>query len=120
MGGIFLFPGELPAARTSLEQAIVLYDAQRHHAYAVMHGVDPGVCASAISPLPCGCWAIQTRRCSGASDAGPRPKLGHPYSLVFGLTWVTMLHQVRGEGAATQELAETLINLCTEQGVSYW
>jgi adenylate cyclase len=47
-------------------------------------------------------------------------ELGHPYSLAFGLLWVTMLHQVRGEAAATQELAETLITLCTEQGEPYW
>jgi len=39
MGGICLFLGELTTARTYLEQGMVLYEPQRHQAYAVMHGV---------------------------------------------------------------------------------
>src|ERR671922_66955 len=43
VGGTLPFLGELTAARTYLEQGIGLYDPQRHQAYAVIHGVDPGV-----------------------------------------------------------------------------
>jgi TOMM system kinase/cyclase fusion protein len=121
VGGTLLFLGELTAARTCLEQGIALYDPQRHHAYAVMSGVDPGVvclCHAAFTLWLLG-YPDQALQRSHETLALAR-ELEHPYSLAFGLIWVAMLHQVRGEGAATQELAETLITLCTEQGVPYW
>ena len=121
VGGIWLFLGELTAARTYLEQGIGLYDPQRHHAYVVMHGVDPGVV--------CLCHAAFTLWLLGYPDQALQQshatltlaqELRHPYSLAFGLTWVTMLHQVRGEEGTTQERTETLITLCREQVVPYW
>ncbi len=42
--------------------------------------------------------------------------LAHAFTLVHALHNVTIGHQVRREGRATQERAETLIALCTEQG----
>jgi predicted ATPase len=121
VGGIFLFLGELTAARTCLEQGIVLYDLQRHQAYAVMHGVDPGVvclCHAAFTLWLLGYPDQALQR--GHETLALAQELGHPYSLAFGLTWETMLHQVRGEAATAQERTETLITLCTEQVVPYW
>jgi adenylate cyclase len=121
VGGICLFLGELTAARTCLEQGMALYEPQRHQAYAVLHGVDLGVvclCHAAFTLWLLG-YPNQALQRSHATLALAQA-LGHPYSLAFGLTWVTMLHQARGEEAATQERAETLITLCTEQVVPYW
>ena len=42
--------------------------------------------------------------------------LAHAFTLVHALLNVTVGHQFRREGRATQERAETLIALCTEQG----
>jgi predicted ATPase len=42
--------------------------------------------------------------------------LSHTFTLVHALTMVTIGHQLRREGRATQERAETLIALCIEQG----
>jgi predicted ATPase len=121
VGGICLSLGELTAARTCLEQGMALYEPQQHQVYAVMHGVDLGVV--------CLCHAAFTLWLLGYPDQALQRSretlalaqtLGHPYSLAFGLTWVTMLHQVRGEGAATRDQAETLITLCMEQVVPYW
>jgi predicted ATPase/DNA-binding winged helix-turn-helix (wHTH) protein len=121
MGGICLFLGELTVARTCLEQGMALYEPQRHHAYAVMHGVDLGVvclCHAAFTLWLLG-YPDQALQRSHATLALAQA-VGHRYSLAFGLTWVTMLHQVRGEKAVTQERAETLITLCEEQVVPYW
>jgi predicted ATPase len=121
VGGISLFLGELTAARTYLEQGMALYEPLQHQAYAVMHGVDLGVvclCHAAFTLWLLG-YPDQALQRSQATLALAQA-LGHPYSLAFGLTWVAMLHQVRGEEAATQEGAETLITLCTEQVVPSW
>jgi class 3 adenylate cyclase/predicted ATPase len=116
VGVICLFLGELTVARTYLEQGIGLYDAQRHQDYVRMYGVDPGVlclCHAAFTLWLLG-YPDQALQRSHATLAFAQ-KLGHPYSQGFGLTWVTMLHQVHGEEAATQEQAETLLALSTEQ-----
>jgi predicted ATPase len=100
---------------------MALYEPQRHHAYTVMHGVDLGVvclCHAAFTLWLLG-YPDQALQRSHATLALAQA-LGHPYSLAFGLTWVTMLHQVRGEEAATQERAETLITLCEEQVMPNW
>jgi predicted ATPase len=47
-------------------------------------------------------------------------ELSHPSSLVFALSFTAMLHQYRREGKATQERAETLIALSSEQGFPQW
>jgi tetratricopeptide (TPR) repeat protein len=39
-----LLMGELPLARTHMEQGLALDDAQPHRALAVLYGHDPGVC----------------------------------------------------------------------------
>ena len=121
VGGICLFLGELTAARTWLEHGRALYEPQRHQTYAVMHGVDLGVvclCHAAFTLWLLG-YPAQALQRSHATLALAQT-LGHPYSLAFGLTWVTMLHQVRGEVAATHERAATLIALCTEQVIPSW
>ena len=121
VGGICLFLGELTAARTYLEQGMALYESQRHQAYAVMHGVDLGVvclCHAAFTLWLLG-YPDQALQRSHATLALAQT-LGHPYSLAFGLTWVTMLHQVRGEVTTTHERAATLIALCTEQVIPSW
>jgi adenylate cyclase len=86
-----------------------------------MHGVDLGVvclCHAAFTLWLLG-YPDQALHRSHATLALAQT-LRHPYSLAFGLTWVTMLHQVRGEVTATQEQAATLIALCTEQVIPYW
>jgi predicted ATPase len=111
----------LTLARLQLEQGFALYARQPQGSLAVLYGQDPGVgCLRYLARI---LWLLgypdQALQRSHETLALAR-ELGHPYSLAFGLLWVTMLHQVRGEGAATQERAETLITLCTEQGEPYW
>ena len=47
-------------------------------------------------------------------------ELSHPFSLVFALDFADILHQLRREGQAAQERAETAIALSTEQGFPFW
>lgn len=47
-------------------------------------------------------------------------EIAHPFSLVWVLHFATWLHQCRQDALATQEQAERLIALCTEQGFPFW
>ena len=46
--------------------------------------------------------------------------LSHPPSLAFVLLFAAYLHQHRREGQRTQERAEAVMSLCTEQGFAFW
>jgi len=116
-GNTLLWFGELAAARVHLEQALVLYDPQRHHSLAFLSGTDPGVL--------CGFSAAQTLWHLGyPAQAQQRSdealtlaqKLAHPLSMVVALFYTVILHQLRGEGSAAQERIEAMIALLTEQG----
>lgn len=42
----------------------------------------------------------------------------HAQSQAYALTWAAMHYQARREGPATRELAETIITLATEHGLT--
>jgi len=47
-------------------------------------------------------------------------QLAHSYSLGFALNWAALFHQLRREMRWTQERAEALISLATDQGFPQW
>jgi len=112
-----LLMGELPLARTHLEQGLVLHDPQQHRALAVLHGHDPGVCCRGGAAIVF--WLL------GYPDQGLRhlhatltlaQELAHPSSLAFARMLTAIAYQLRRETDAAHEQAEALIALATEQG----
>ena len=109
--------GECALAHEHVEQGLALYDAQQHRVDSFLYGIDPGV--------NCLLYAAHSRWLLGYPDQARQQyqaaltraqDLAHAFTLVHALHNVTIGHQFRRAGLATQEQAETMIALCTEQG----
>jgi class 3 adenylate cyclase/predicted ATPase len=118
MGGAYWL-GEFVPARVHLQQAIVLYNPQQHRPLAFVYGVDFGVVFSAAGfTLWHLGYAEQALKSSSTALTLAR-ELSHPHSLALALHYAAWLHQYRREGPATQERAEELIALSSEQGFPF-
>jgi DNA-binding SARP family transcriptional activator/predicted ATPase len=121
LGGTLCFMGEFEAARRKFEEAIVLYKSRSQHSSNTFLGIDLGIfCQSWISHA---LWHL------GYSDQALQSveaalveaqETSQPYSQAIALAYGAMLHQYRGERAATQEWAAAAIDLCTKHGYSYY
>jgi len=122
LGQTFFCLGEFALARTHLEQSIALYDPRQHHALAFVYGgQDPRVM--------CLIHVARTLWFLGYPDQALgriqetltlARELSHPHSLAITLCFAAMVHQYRRERQVTQELAEAMIGLATEQGFPLW
>src|SRR5262249_15544087 len=107
-----LLMGELPLARTHLEQGLVLHDPQQHRALAVLHGHDPGVCCRGGAAIVF--WLLgypdQALQHLHASLTLAQ-ELAHPSSVAFARMLTAIAYQLRSETVAAHELADALIPL---------
>jgi predicted ATPase len=116
LGTTLYFMGEFIQAREHLQQGVTLYDPQQHRSQAILYGQDPGVIC--LSTLARTLWALgypdQARQRIHESLALAQ-QLSHPFSLSFALYFAAVVYQYLQEGRATQEHAEALMALSTEQ-----
>jgi predicted ATPase len=123
LGETLLFQGALVRARAQLQHGIALYNPQEHYALSVRAGFpgDLGVF--------CHCFAAHTLWHLGYPDQALRhihealrlaEVLVHPFSRALALAYAAMLYQFRREHRLAQDVAETAITLCQEQGFSYY
>ncbi|MFC4705113.1 adenylate/guanylate cyclase domain-containing protein [Paraburkholderia caffeinitolerans] len=121
LGASLFLQGELDAAAAHLEQALTLYDPERHQAHAVSHGVDPG--SRALNFLSLIRWL------QGYPDQAVKrsmealvlaQKLAYGPTLAFTLAYAAELHQLRREAALVKERAEAAITVSTEHDLPYW
>ncbi|WP_213306274.1 adenylate/guanylate cyclase domain-containing protein [Paraburkholderia sacchari] len=121
LGTCLFLQGELDAAAAHLEQALTLYDPERHQAHAVSHGVDPG--SRALNFLSLIRWL------QGYPDQALKrsmealvlaQKLAYGPTLAFTLAYAAELHQLRREAALVKERAEAAITVSTEHDLPYW
>src|SRR5207245_7261395 len=87
----------------------------------LLYTQDPGVGCHGFGGLSL--WFLgypdQARRRIDEALALAR-ELSQPYSLAFALFFAVWLFQLRGEVRATQERAEALMTLSSEQGFPFW
>ena len=120
LGATLYLRGELTSARPHLEQAIALYDPQKHPRLPV-GTADPRVdCLSYASDT---LWllgypdqALKRSHEALALAAG----LSHPFSLAYVLGCAALFHSIRREEQLARERAEEVIILSTEQGFPSW
>jgi predicted ATPase len=117
MGMAAFFFGELPAARAHLEQGLALYDPQHQPSLAFLYPYVPGAdCRSWLSDvLWCLGYPDQARQRSQEALALAYELPDH-FTLAGGLSHATRLYRLRGELPLTQQYADTLRALATEQG----
>jgi len=120
LGQVLFYLGEPADAREHVEQGIALYDPQKHNPHVSGVTTDSGV--ACLSFVAWGLWYLgypeqALKRIHEALTLAR--ELSHPFSLAFALNFASWLHQLRQEGRLTQEWAEALIALSSEQGFPF-
>ncbi|MBI3247938.1 MAG: AAA family ATPase [Deltaproteobacteria bacterium] len=112
--------GELTSARPHLEQAIALYDPQKHPRFTV------GTADHRVDCLSYAAWTLwylgypeQALKRSQEAVALAQG-LSHPFSLAYALVCAALFHLLRREGQLAREQAEVVMTLSTEQGFPFW
>jgi class 3 adenylate cyclase/predicted ATPase/energy-coupling factor transporter ATP-binding protein EcfA2 len=121
LGTTLMWLGAAAEAHTHFTQGIALYHPQQHRAAVLLYGLDFGVMCHSHAA-----WALWFL---GYPDQGLArnqeavmlaQQVAHAYSLGFALGWAAIFHQLRREERWTQERAEALISLATDQGFAQW
>ena len=97
------------------------YDPVQHRTHALLYGQDPWVA--------CRMWEGQVLWLLGYPDQALQrsqeafayaQELAHPFSMVFALYGLALVHQLRRESAACHEHAAMQLRLSEEQGFPFW
>ena len=122
MGDTVFYLGEFSRAIGYLQEGEALYDREQHHELAYLFGgYDIGVAIR--------CYLAMTQCLRGYPDRGLQwmseadslvEQLSHPFSQSIALVIGAMVHQFRREAQATQERAQQLIAVATEQEFPVW
>jgi class 3 adenylate cyclase/predicted ATPase len=112
--------GQLTQAHAHLEQGIHIYDPQQHHALVFRYGnLDPGVGCLAVAGLTLWLLGYPDQALERAHEALTLAQnLEHPFTLARGLSYTTLLHQLRREWQIVSERAETAITVATAQQIA--
>jgi predicted ATPase len=121
LAGILFHLGELASARALLEQGMALYNPVQHSTLAVMYGQDPGVVCRSYAARPLWLLGYPDQALQWGREAlALAQELAHAPSLAFALLWAATVQQFRRDAPATQEQAEALMTLSTEQAFASW
>jgi class 3 adenylate cyclase/predicted ATPase len=113
--------GNFRSARTALEQALSLYDPQKHSIHAFSYGHDPSI--ASLNYLAWTLWYLgypdqAQQRIQEARQRGR--ELAHPFSLAFALGIGLMLHQLCGEREYVLQWGKEASALHAEQTFPLW
>jgi len=110
--------GEFVSAQAHWEQGLALYDPQQHRVLAFRYGNhDPGVCCRFHGASTLWLLGYPDQALKMNHDAlSLARQLSHPFSLGLAQYYAAVLHYLRGEWQAAQELVEATVTLSTEQG----
>jgi predicted ATPase len=117
-GGTSYWMGEFFPAREHLENAITLYDPERHRPLTFRYGAaDAGVLCLSNAALTLWHLGYPDHALKRGNEALVLAQgLSHPFSLAWAEFFVGIVHQYRREARAAQETAESAIALSTERG----
>jgi predicted ATPase len=94
---------ELEAARDHLEQAIALYEVERHGSLALEYGDDPALTSLAFLAIALWFLGYPDRALGRIREAQAlAEQLGMPYSIAFARSFSAWIHVRRGEVAAAR------------------
>jgi predicted ATPase len=121
LGATLFLLGAIASALTHFAQGIALYDPRQHRAAAFLYGDDAGVVCHSRAASTLWILGYPDQGLAHINDALTlAQQIAQPYSLGYALQVAAVFHQCRREGRATQERAEALISLATEQGFPLW
>jgi predicted ATPase len=123
LGFTLFFMGAFAPARAHLEHVMALYDPQQHrsHIFLYGYGQDPGATSLYYAALALWYLGYPDQALQRSQQAVTlAQELSHPFSLAFALEGVAEIYQFRREVQRTQERAEALMTLSTEQRFAFW
>jgi len=121
MGHTLLWMGEFAPALAHFEQAIALYDPQRHRSLAITYGQEPGILSRGFAAHVLWYLGYPDRTLKTMNEALTQAQeVAHPFSLAFALDHAAWLHHYRRETAETRERAEADIEFSGEQGFPFF
>jgi predicted ATPase len=102
---------------------MALYDPQQHrsHIFLYGYGQDPGATSLYYAALALWYLGYPDQALQRSQQAVTLAQdLSHPFSLAFALEGMAEIYQFRREAQRTQERAEALMTLSTEQRFAFW
>ncbi|TMV03337.1 guanylate cyclase [Ruegeria sediminis] len=120
MGAVLLHIGDLPAARSHLEEALALYDVEEHGRLAYVYGTDHAAITAGFLGM-CLCLTgdperalrVQRRAVEGAE------RLNHAHSVAQVLTYHCIVHLLRRDVDAVLETVERLERVSEEHSFAF-
>jgi predicted ATPase len=118
LGNTSFHTGKFLPARENFDNAISLYDPERHRPLVFLYGgADAGVFCRFYSALTLWHLGYPDQALKRVNEAlALAQALSDPFSLTFAGSFVGILHQYRREARAAQETAESVIALSAEHG----
>lgn len=115
------YRGKLLVARKYLEQTLLLYDPQLHHAHSTTYGQDPGVASFSHGSWIYWHLGYPDQALKMVQKAVTLGKdVSHPFSLGFALCYGAVAHQLCQDVQRVDELVEAAITLSKEHGFVLW
>jgi predicted ATPase len=109
--------GDFTRARRHQEQCLALYDPRQHRTLTAIYGEDPGVGCMAYGAVTLWCLGYPEQALRSAQAARRlAEELSNPFNVARALYFGAFIHLCRREQRPTQELAEALMELASEQG----
>jgi predicted ATPase len=121
MGVTAFYLGDFVTSRAYLRQSVEAYDAAHHRGHAALYGQDPWVASRAWEGQVL--WVLgypEQALQAGREALAYAEEIAHPFSMVFALFNLALIHQFRGESAACHAQATRLVRMSEAQGFPFW
>jgi DNA-binding winged helix-turn-helix (wHTH) protein/tetratricopeptide (TPR) repeat protein len=104
-----------------MQQAAVIYDPDVHAVNTERFGQDPGVASLAFGAVALMLMGREQEALEASQRALELAEESHqPSTLALAMHFAAMLHQIRGDAAATEHWAQNSVELSTNEGFSFW
>jgi class 3 adenylate cyclase/predicted ATPase len=121
LGLTLFYLGQFAVAKATLEEALRLYDPDRHRHHRFEYGSDPAVLAQCNLAWTEWFMGLADSAVADSAQAIDRAvQLDHPHSLGFALSFEASIRQARGEPVEALEAAERAINVGRKYRFPYW
>lgn len=115
------FLGQFASACEHFDNALALYDPQKHRSHIMLYGAEPGLACYLWRSLPL--WFIGSpdqARASIEQALALAAEIKHPFSQAYAHVVASWLYQYRREPSAVRSQAEAAIAMSTEHGFAQW
>jgi len=121
LGGVLYYLGAVASASIHFAQGMALYDPQQHRASAFLYGEDSGVICHILAAWTLWYLGSPAQALARSHEAVTvAQEVAHPFSVGYALMLAAIFHAFCREVSLTQERAEALISLATDQGFPQW